>query len=258
MNETIPRKTKTVKNGVIFLHIPKTGGSSISKALRQHYRFSNSHIKSEASARAALPEPGKYTEISEHLDHIQTLRLNLIMYWAQTGKKFLTGHVWNDEKLATLKDIGYLIVTCLRNPVNRWFSAYFYDHFKAGNHARIDQNIDEFLSSDRAINMGTTYVRYIGGLRVDGDYSSEKAIKEATVMLETIDILGVLENLDHFNSAISERLGIKIKLPHRRRSPADRSLVEKIKNSTEYRRQVEKLCIPDLELYERACSLMGK
>jgi len=256
MRKKAVEKSGKGKKGVVFLHIPKTGGTSVSKALRQHYRFSNIHIKSEASARAALPGPEEYTEMSEYLDQIQALRLNLILYWAQTGKRFLTGHVWNDKKLVRLKDLDYLSVTCLRDPVNRWFSAYFYDRFKAGDHARIDQEIDEFLSSDRARNMGTTYVKYIGGLREDGDYSSDKALLEAMEMLPTIDIIGVLENLDHLGSEIHRQLGINVKFPHRRRSPADRSIMDKIKSSVELRKKVEELCAPDMELYDKVFSLM--
>lgn len=33
------------KPGIIFVHVPKTGGSSISSALRKHYRLSKFNIK---------------------------------------------------------------------------------------------------------------------------------------------------------------------------------------------------------------------
>ncbi|MDF1535040.1 MAG: sulfotransferase family 2 domain-containing protein [bacterium] len=238
--------------GTIFIHIPKTGGTSVSNALRQYYRLSQFHIKSRASALAAIPdiesrsgEPGLYEDV-------QKLRINLILYWAFAGKKFLTGHVWNDRRLVELKKLDYVLITCLRNPLDRWFSAYFYDRHKTGSHARIEEDIDDFLQSERAQSMGTTYVRYVGGLREAGDYSSPAALADAIEMLGFIDIVGFLEDLDLLRSQVMARLGVRLRFPHRRRSPVDVTYQNRIKGSELIRKTVESICAPDLELYEHA------
>ncbi|MCJ7501377.1 hypothetical protein MUP29_14130, partial [bacterium] len=80
----------------------------------------------------------------------------------------------------------------------------------------------------------------------------EKALKDSIDMLGTIDIIGFLDNLDLLSSQVKKYLGFNLKVPHRRRSPADETIREKIKGSREYRKAVETLCESDMELYERA------
>jgi hypothetical protein len=241
--------------GIIFFHIPKTGGTSVSNAMRQYYRLSQFHIKSRASTLAAIPDIDSRSGEPGLVEDVQKLRINLILYWAYAGKRFLTGHVWNDRRLVELKELDYVLVTCLRHPVDRWFSAYFYDRYKTGIHARIDEDIDEFLQTERAQNLGTTYVRYLGGLREDGNYSSPEALADAKTMLGTIDIIGFLEDLELFRLQIMDRIGVSLKFPHRRSSPVDKALQDNIKGSEVYRKAVESLCEQDIELFEHARSL---
>ncbi len=253
--DNIQFENQTARRPILgFVHIPKTAGSSISSGLRRSYRFSKFHIKSRPSALASRTFDKEGETRSELERRIQELRLNLILYQAYCGTRFLTGHFWNDVRLDELRSMNYLVTTCLRDPVKRWFSAYFYDRYKSNPHARIEQDIDEFLGTERAKAMGSTYVRYIGGMRNDGDYESRAAIENAISMLDSIDLVGFLENLDLFRKQFHTRTGINLKFSHRRRSPAKTELIDKIVNSPDYQRTVKDLCIPDLEVYEIAQS----
>lgn len=240
------------KPGIIFVHIPKTGGSSISSALRKHYRLSKFNIKSEATSLAALNRYG-ITRTDPYYDEtLQKFRLSLIFHEAQMGKRFLTGHFWVDENLSSLKPFGYRIITCLRNPVDRWFSHYLYSRFKEGSHGRVEQDVEEFLESEQAVSFATTYVRYIGGIRQDRDYTARSAVDSAIANLDMFDIVGFLDHLDAFRAQIQESTGFHLRPEHRRRSPANPTIRKKIQDSKEYRNAVEKLCEPDMEVYEQA------
>lgn len=240
------------KPGIIFIHIPKTGGSSLSAAIRKHYRLSKFNVKSGLTSLAAQKMFGIEDSHPGFQESLQDLRLSLIFHEAQKRTRFITGHFWANEHLASLKPLGYMLITCLRDPVDRWFSHFLYNRYKNGSHGRIEQNIDEFLQSREAESFGTTYVRYLGGIRDDQDYTSRSAVDRAICNLDMFDMVGFLHQIDDFRTHLKEATGFELRPEHRRKSPASKALRDKIKNSMEIRNAVEKICEPDLAVYEQA------
>lgn len=240
------------KPGIIFIHIPKTGGSSISAAIRKHYRLSKFNIKSELTSLAAQKRFGIEDSYPGFEESLQDLRLSLIFHEAQKRTRFITGHFWANEHLTSLKPLGYMLITCLRNPVDRWFSQFLYRRFKDGSYGKIEEEIEEFLVSGQAVNFATTYVRYLGGARKDRNYTSGSAVDQAITHLGMLDTVGFLHRLDEFRSQITEMTGLRLRAEHRRKSPADPAVGRKIRESREIRDAVEKLCEPDIRIYEEA------
>ena len=240
------------KPGIIFIHIPKTGGSSISAAIRKHYRLSKFNIKSELTSLAAQKRFRMADSDPGFEESLQNLRLSLIFHEAQKRTRFITGHFWADETLPSLKPLGYKLITCLRDPVDRWFSHFLYGRFKEGFHGKIEQEIENFLGGNQAVNFATMYVRYLGGARQERDYTSAPAVDRAVAHLDMLDAVGFLHRMDEFRSLITEMTGFHLRAEHRRKSPADPVLVKKIRESREIREAVEKLCEPDIKIYEQA------
>jgi len=248
----LARLSGKYKPGIIFVHIPKTGGSSISASLRRHYRLSKFNIKSEITSLAAQKRFGIKRTDKDFVEFVQQFRLSLIFHEAEKGTRFITGHFWVNDLLPSLKPLGYRIITCLRHPVDRWFSHFLYSRYKEGTYGRIEQDMEEFLEGQQAVSLATTYVRYLGGVRENRDYATKSAVNRAIANMDMFDTIGFLEHLDAFREQISKSIGVKLRSEHRRRSPADPALGKKIRDSLDFRNAVERLCEPDLEIYEQA------
>lgn len=231
---------------IVFVHIPKSGGSSVNNAFRKVYTPSYYRVMSNSYEVA-----NKYFKTQRFLDfkHYQIGRGLLLFEAATSGKKYLTGHVYiNREMKSELVDMGYKFITIVRDPIDRCFSNYFYNYYKHSDHFAVSTTFENYINNYPDI--GYKYVQYYGGLRRDGDYKSEEAINEAFENLKQYDIVGRLKKMDEFTSKIKHDLGIEIKIPKINKNPADKKRYNKFKQNENYRDMLRNICEPDLKLFD--------
>ena len=244
----IPDNTK-----VFFIHIPKSGGTSIDHAIRTHYRYSYSRIEASPSHQAAKILDGIDIEKSG-TDKLLQFREKLIVYEMFREVQYISGHIPYNQKIWDKFHNQYLYATCLRHPVKRYISSYFYNAFKVSNHLKIKEDLPTFLDTPRGKENGFAYIRYIGGIsdKIDYDYTSSAAIDLAKDNLDKLSIVGFLDNLGNFVSEFQQKTGIKLNIAHRRKNPVSNPDVDK-----KTIQKIEKICTPDLELYEYAKKKFG-
>jgi len=235
---------------LLFMHVPKTGGSSVATGLRRHYRLTHAHTNarlSDAAARLQMdPEPD-FVALQELR---QQIRLGEVLIAGLKGKRFLTGHVWFNRAFRRLQDEhGFRLATLLREPAERWISEYLYRSHKSGTYARLGAELDEFTERPEARHMGATYVRYFLG-RMPSEPVTHEELAEAADNAARFDVLGRLEALDEFRQGVRDATGIRLDIGHRRGSPAPSHKRRIYRESETIRTRVEALCSADRALFD--------
>ena len=252
---TKPSPTKKI----FFLHIPKCGGTSITQALSSCYArkglflpslqrvdnasFLNSQASLKGSELCGL-DSGKYREYL------------LLYFMSIKNVKFITGH-YNFSEIA-FREFGkeWTFITMLRHPVSRWFSHYFFNRYKKSDHFKINDDLASFVDSGPGQRMGHFYVYNLTGEGQFGSVST-KTVAQAIECLEKFSVVGCLEYLDVFLKQFEELHHIKLTINSKNKNPLDKSKQKK-QISEEIMKKVEKICQPDMEIYNFALSRLER
>jgi len=242
------------KKRVCFVHVPKCGGESIKNALKKSYKpnLETISIRARSSYMGANLEDG--FELSfEGEEKLQSYREGLMRYFLAHPKSgLLMGHYrGTKETLGLFKD-DWLFATMLRNPVERFFSNYFFNRHKKSDHFKLDMSLEDFVETEQAISWGNIYVRFFSSN--PKEYNSPIGIGEAKQTLQKYDAVGLLENLHQFSSDCSKLLDKKLRIGTQNRNPLKTNEKE-MAISDEVRRKVETLCKPSMAVYEFAKKL---
>jgi len=243
-------QARLLPHPVIFHHVPKCGGTSVGRALRQRYLLSQTTVLPEESFRAFETFTGR-TDRQQMLIDVLDLREQMLLYELYRGVQCFSGHVRFSEIAYRQFGSRYSFITILREPVARFISHYFWSHGKPDAHARIDEDFAAFLETDRARRLGATYVEYFCGLPKDVDLTAQTSIDAAIANLQRFDVIGQLEDLRPFEAALKAKLGARIRIGHENKMRQATS-VRDTTITPELKARAAALCAPDIAVWESA------
>ena len=234
---------------VVFHHVPKCGGTSVGRALRQRYLLSQATVTPEASFRAFEAFTGR-SDREQMLVDVLDLREQMLLYLMFEEVRCVSLHVRFSIKAYELFSSQYKFITILRDPVERFISHYYWSYGKPGAHARIEDDLPAFLETDRARRMGAMYVEFFCGLPKDADIRSDKAIAAAIANLERFDVVGRLDDLPRFQGDLKTALGVGVRIGHQNksRSPSAQK-IDQI--SPTHLEAINNICEPDLNVWNK-------
>jgi hypothetical protein len=234
----MPERNETL----IFLHIPKAGGSTISKILEQEY-----------SSAETLTLDDRERQIAQ----LKALPA------AQRGQyRLIQGHLFFGLHRFIPRASTY--ITFLRRPVERVLSFYYYarstpDHYLYPLVTTERLNLETLLARDVTLELRNEQTRLLAGDEWEDPQRvvTRAALELAKANLRThFRVVGLLEEFDAslllLRRAFEWDLPFYVKENVTKEKPNDTSL------DTETRRLVEDANCLDLELYEYARSLFDE
>jgi hypothetical protein len=250
------RRRPITGHRIIFFHAPKCGGTSVDNVLQNSFGLLRAftrkgivHVDAHQTRRAAETAGLALPAYREKV---------LLKATRDPGTLYIGGHVPYTLKLEDSPDHGWEYMTLLREPESRFLSAYHYNASKSTQeHFGTDLSLEAFLDTPRAMQNGANYAAFFGGNPTLYSEQPEllhtaEIVRQAKDNLERFAILGILNDLNRFQTAIDRRFGTRMEIPHLNRNTADRyAKFADLPKSVQA--QIENACAPDREIYDHVC-----
>lgn len=251
-NLTRPKLDKRIA----FIHIPKCGGASLSKAIKTCYATWDIRdtelygLNAVAALKAAECIAGHPLETYDPA--VIRFRQNLFIYaMSQPHIKYIRGHYLFSNIAAQQFGDSISFVTMLRDPVKRFISGYFYNRHKDYGNNQLNEHLDKYVTSQAAYHSGQTYVRYLCGDPEQKDCRSSEALEQAKSNLHKFSVVGCLEHKDIFFNQFYQQFGRQLNLGNWNSNPKSKAYQDTIVTD-EIITKIEELCEVDIQLYNYA------
>lgn len=246
-------------HNVCFIHVPKSGGTSVSVALQKALAGRTIHEINTLSSGRVSDEVNRNIGLEHKAQLLARInyRKGLAAYFMQQEGGCVYGHFSVDpifmEWFSNNKD--YTFVTILRHPVDRWISQFIY---KATHHGNPDADrepdrsyIQKQIESEWGDSMGRILQLYFGD-DGNGNYSTGQAI----TTLKRFTLVGDLsraEDVSRMIQLVSGKKGVRV--GRENQSGVRSGLAEIAKEwrslfDYELRQTVKKRCAGDLEIFK--------
>jgi len=242
---------------LVFIHIPKCGGMSAIEGLTTAYfplrrRATDRLLWGNRGAAISLhPAASLATGQAYGMDVLEFRRALLFYHMSNPRYNFIFGHYPFDATIGNAFCEHWHFITILRDPIERFFSAYWYNRCKKSEHARVNEDLEAYLDTPGARRGASTLTDYLV-VRQDRNRSPTCAeVEQAIENLHQFTVVGFLDQMNFFADDLKARLGKRPRFRRSNENPAP--IKERLQQiDTGLRRRVEEMCTADVVVYERS------
>lgn len=224
--------------GIVYIHVPKCGGSSFGAALRLRYAYS------QATIPLNLGDPALSGEARILSDY--TARDAFLAALLARKTRCIAGHVRYNPALHARS--GYHFVTLLRDPAARFVSHYRYLQRRHPNPGRA-QTLAAFLDTPDARRLASQYLFHFAGPSLATSQDLPEALATAQANLARFTLIGDLAEPRAFARALGRLTGLPLPLLHRNRAPCPAQI------PPDLHEKIHALTAADRTLYKAARAL---
>ncbi len=265
--EKVSRKLKEYAENpkLFFMHIPKTGGTSVKNAFRKIGGMSmKGRIDAKETNGMMEAAAGENLSSDIYLREVFKLRQSIAVRHMRKGRPVVMGHVPVTKNMIESFP-EYDFFTVVRDPVDRWISEYRFGYEIGSLDSFIGheppehpvEGVEMALNSEEGGKYSRNiYTCYLSGFGWQPDFRGRKARKIAKSNIRNFKTVFETENLKNIEKYIREEKKVKFKLEEKKNvtdEKEEKSIeLKNYLNRSEVRDKIKKKLKKDTEIYRRA------
>ncbi|MCS3668073.1 hypothetical protein GGP77_002316 [Salinibacter ruber] len=203
-----------------FMHIPKTGGTSVKSAFRKNREISTEGwVDAKETRRMMEGAAGENLCNSEYLREVFKLRQAIAVRKMRKGKSFVVGHIPVTKNMIESFP-EYRFFTIIRDPVERWVSEYRFGYEIGSLESFIGHEppkhpidgVEMALNSEEGGRYSRNmYTCYFSGFGWQSEFRSSKARMLAKSNVKKFDAIFKIKNMKHIEQYVQKN-NVKIEI----------------------------------------------
>lgn len=181
------------------------------------------------------------------MDHLLYRKTILNSKLQKKSLKYITGHSPCPDDIRNHFEKDWHFITILRDPIERFISAYFFNRYKKSKHRKHNLSLDDYLESTTAKDSGKLFLKYFAN---EQNMDNEFVWEEAVSNLKKFSVLGVLENMSDFKVDYEKKTGKQLGLVRRKNTnPINKNIISTSVTNSQMGR-IREICETDIKIYE--------
>ncbi|MCW8109505.1 sulfotransferase family protein [Alteromonas ponticola] len=233
---------------IFFCHVPKCAGVSLSKAI-----FSSTYPMWLKATRFTGYIDLKSSQTAAELlgvDMMTARETQLVFQLNDPQMRYTNGHCVAHPQVVSKFCNDWHFITILRDPVKRFISEYVYNRFKASEWQKHEDDLEQYLASDKAVSSALTYARYFSGEKDSHAIRAnpQSVVDAAIANLRNFSVCGTLEDMPRWQQKFNQTFTTKINIASQNTSPNQQAYRD-ITSNPEAMERIRLLCKIDYDIF---------